>query len=167
VALIADDPSAPVILPVLACLTGMLGRQVTLFCPARDGAPAAWPVAGPLAVQAGAVTLAPLDAFFAPASWARHRPAFVLEHGHPRAALPAREVALRAGIAHLRFGDRSVPTAPAMSYRTRGFVSTALVLSLLHRRKGGVPPNTGAAEEYGRDAGWARMWGELGRLAGT
>ncbi|WP_230164150.1 glycosyltransferase family 4 protein [Roseomonas sp. CECT 9278] len=167
VALICADVAARDILPVLACLTGLLGREVTLFCPPA-ATPPAWPTSGPLAVRAEAVTRAPLAAFFAPASWATRRPAFILEHGRPRAALPAREVALRAGIAHLRFGDDSapavVPTAPAMSYRTRGFVSTALVLSLLDRRDGTVPPNTGAPEEYGRDAGWARLWGELGRL---
>jgi hypothetical protein len=92
----------------------------------------------------------------------------VLEHARPAAALPVRELALRAGIAHLRFGDAGAPavvsTAPAMSFRAGGFVATALVLSLLHRREGAVPPNTGAAEEYGRDAGWARLWGEIGRL---
>ena len=167
VALICEDATAHAIVPVLACLTGMLGRAVALFCPAPD-TPPAWPTTGPLAVRTEAVTLAPLEAFFAPATWATRRPAFILEHGRPRAALPAREVALRAGIAHLRFGDAGAPavvsTAPAMSYRTRGFVSTALVLALLHRRDGAVPPNTGAPEEYGRDAGWARLWGELGRL---
>ena len=167
VALICEDPGAREVVPVLACLTGMLGREVALFCPAPPAAPS-WPDSGPLAVRAEAVRLAPIDAFFAPASWAIRRPAFVLEHGRPAAALPAREVALRAGIAHLRFGDPAAPavvsTAPAMSYRTRGFVSTALVLGLLHRHEGEAPPNTGAAEEYGRDAGWARLWGELGRL---
>jgi hypothetical protein len=165
-ALLAADPAAPEVLPVLACLTGMLGRPVRLFCP--GGAAPPWPARGPLAVAAERVAVAPLGAFFDPGQWAQARPAFVLEHGRPGGPLPVREVALRAGIAHLRFGDPGapevVPTAPAMSYRTRGFVSTALVLGLLHRRAGGAPPNTGAAEEYGRDAGWARLWGELGRL---
>jgi hypothetical protein len=168
VALICDDPAAREILPVLACLTVMLGRAVVLFCPSQAAATPAWPTSGPLAVRLDAVSRAPVEAFFAPATWADHHPAFVLEHGRPAGALPAREVALRAGIAHLRFGDPGapelVPTTPAMSYRTRSFVSTALVLSLLHRRQGAAAPNTGAAEEYGRDAGWARLWGELGRL---
>lgn len=167
VALLCEDPSAREVVAVLACLTGMLGREVALFCPPAAAAPT-WQASGPLAVRTEAVRIAPIEAFFTPASWAARRPAFVLEHGRPAAALPAREVALRAGIAHLRFGDAGAPavvsTAPAMAYRTGGFVSTALVLSLLHRRDGAAPPNTGAAEEYGRDAGWARLWGELGRL---
>ncbi|BDG71997.1 glycosyltransferase [Roseomonas fluvialis] len=167
VALLCEDASAQPILPVLAFLTGPCERNVTLFCP-PTAVPPAWPTTGPLAVRAEAVAFAPVEAFFAAATWARHRPAFVLEHGRPEAALPVRELALRAGIAHLRFGDAGAPavvsTVPAMSFRTGGFVSTALVLSLLHRRDGAVPANTGAAEEYGRDAGWARLWGELGRL---
>lgn len=167
VALICADAAARDILPVLACLTVLLGREVALFCDHPPAAPA-WPASGPLAVRAEAVAVAPLADFFTPATWATRRPAFILEHGRPATSLPAREVALRAGIAHLRFGDAGAPavvsTAPAMSYRTRGFVSTALVLSLLDRRAGAVPPHTGAAEEYGRDAGWARLWGELGRL---
>jgi hypothetical protein len=167
VALLCDDAGAHEILPVLAYLTGTCGRDVLLFCAGPGQAPA-WPARGPLAVRAEAVALAPIDAFFNPATWAGRRPAMVLEHARPDAALAAREVALRAGIAHLRFGDAAapavVPTAPAMSYRTRGFVSTALVLALLHRRDGAVPRDSGAPEEYGRDAGWARLWGELGRL---
>lgn len=166
VALICEDPAAEGILPVLAYLTRSCGRMVTLFCPPAQRP--AWPETGPLAVRAEAVTFAPLESFFSPATWARQRPAFVLEHARPGAALAAREVTLRTGIAHLRFGDPAAPAvvspAPAMSFRTRGFVSTALVLALLHRRDGAVPPNTGASEEYGRDAGWARLWGELGRL---
>jgi hypothetical protein len=167
VALLADDPAAPAILPILAYLTATLGREVALFCPDPAALPA-WPAEGPLAPRAGAVSAAPIAAFFAPATWARRRPAFVLEHRSPGASLPAREVALRAGIAHLRFDDPAAPaavsTAPAMSFRTRGFVSTALVLGLLDRRGAGVPANAGAPEEYGRDAGWARIWGEIGRL---
>jgi glycosyltransferase involved in cell wall biosynthesis len=167
VALLCEDAAAPAILPVLACLTGMLRREVVLFCPSPETLPA-WPSSGPLAVRAEAVSAAPIDAFFAPESWARRRPAFVVEHRQPRASLPAREVALRTGIPHLRFDDPIAPvvvsTVPAMSYRTRGFVSTALVLGRLDRFDGAVPLNAGAAEEYGRDAGWARLWGELGRL---
>jgi hypothetical protein len=166
VALICEDAAAHAILPVLAYLTGSCGRRVTVFCPPAPRPD--WPESGPLAVRAEAVSLAPIEAFFAAATWARERPAFVLEHARPGAALAARELALRAGIAHLRFGDTAAPavvsSAPAMSFRTRGFVSTALVLSLLHRRDGAVPPNTGGPEEYGRDAGWARLWGELGHL---
>jgi hypothetical protein len=166
VALLCEDATAHAILPVLAFVTGPCARDVTLFCP--PGVSPDWPACGPLAVRAEAVAIAPIEAFFAPATWARHRPAFVLEHARPAAALPVRELALRAGIAHLRFGDAGAPAvvsgAPAMSFRTGGFVSTALVLSLLHRRDGAVPRNTGAAEEYGRDAGWARLWAELGRL---
>ncbi len=167
VALLAEDPAAPAILPVLAHVTGTLGRDVVLFCPDPAALPP-WPEAGPLAPRRGAVSAEPLATFFAPATWARRRPAFVLEHRSPAASLPAREVALRAGIAHLRFDDPAAPavvsTAPAMSFRTRGFVSTALVLGLLDRRGDEVPVNAGAAEEYGRDAGWARIWGEIGRL---
>ena len=167
VALLCEDAAAPAILPVLAFLTGPCARDVTVFCTSPD-TPPVWPDSGPLAIRPESVRLAPLGAFFLPATWTAHRPAFVIEHARPSAALPARELALRAGIAHLRFDDAAAPrvvsTAPAMSYRTGGFVSTALVLSLLHRRDGAVPPNTGAAEEYGRDAGWARLWGELGRL---
>lgn len=168
VALLTEDPAAREVGPVLACLTGMLEREVRLFTPAGAPPERPWPASGPLAVRAEALSFAPLAAFFDPASWARHRPAFVVEHGRPRRALPAREVALRAGIPHLRFADPAAPaavsTAPAMSYRANGFVSAALILSALHHRAGGAEHGPGAAEEYGRDAGWARLWWELGRL---
>jgi hypothetical protein len=114
------------------------------------------------------VSLEPLAGFFDPASWAGARPAFVVEHGRPAGCLPARELSLRAGLPHLRVGDPGAPeavsTAPSMSYRTRGFVSAALVLAALHRQDAPPPAHATAAEEFGRDAGWARIWGELGRL---
>lgn len=168
VALLAETPAAPDLVPILAHLTGALGREVRLFAASAAALPADWPAAGPLAIRREAVSLAPLAAFFAPATWREARPAFVVERGHMPAARPAREVALRAGIAHLRIGDPAappvLPRVPAMSYRARGFVSAALAMAMLDRRGAEVPPNAGAAEEYGRDAGWARIWRELGRL---
>lgn len=169
VALLAEDAAADALRPVLAYLTTTLGRDVRIFAahPAPDAVPA-WPAAGPMAVAAERVSLARLGEYFEAATWARARPAFVVEHGRPEAALPAREVALRAGIAHLRIGDPAAPdivrAEPALSYRTRGFVSAALALSALHRRRGALPEHAAAAEEFGRDAGWARIWGEIGRL---
>lgn len=171
VALLTEDPDSPALPPILACLTGMLGREVRIFTPSGAAPARPWPDSGPLAVWRDAVTYAPLAAFFDAGSWARHRPAFIVEHGRPAAARAAREVALRAGIRHLRFADPSAPpavsTAPAMSYRANGFVSAALVLSALHRQSGHAAAGPGIAEEYGRDAGWARMWTELGRLLAT
>lgn len=169
VALLAEDAAASELLPVLAFLTTTLGRAVTLFT--IDGAAAAlpdWPVDGPLAVRRDAVARAGMGDFFDPRSWGPQRPAFVIEHGRPAAARPAREVALRARIAHLRIGDPAAPdvvsTAPALAYRTRGFVSAALVMAALHRWNGAPPDAVDAAEEFGRDAGWARIWVEFGRL---
>lgn len=166
VALITDDPAAPEVGAILACLTTLHGRSVCLFAP--EGPLPDWPATGPLAVRAEAVSHAPQAAFFAPATWSGLRPAFVVEHGRPPGALPAREVALRAGLRHLRFADPAAPavasTAPAMSYRARGVLSAGLVLAAMHRDAGDPPEHTTAAEEYGRDAGWARIWGEIGRL---
>ncbi|MBR0673519.1 glycosyltransferase [Neoroseomonas soli] len=168
VALLTEDPDARELAPVLACLTTMLGRQVRIFAP--EGVPPVqpWPTSGPLAVRAEAISFRPIEAFFEPSTWAQSRPAFVVEHGRPARTIPAREVALRAGIPHLRIADPAAPpvvsTAPAMSYRTSGFLQAALVLSALHHRAGGSASGPGAAEEYGRDAGWARLWRELGRL---
>jgi hypothetical protein len=167
VALLAEDPSAAELTPVLAYLTTTLGRAVTIFAP--DGAAwPEWPAEGPLAVRREAVSHAPTAAFFDPRHWHGHQPAFVIEHARPAATRPAREIALRAGIAHLRIGDETAPpvvsTGPALAYRTCSFISAALVMAALHRRTGmGTEPDD-AAEEYGRDAGWARIWGELGRL---
>ena len=168
VALMATDAAAPALLPVLAYLTSTLGREVALFV----GDPAAplpeWPESGPLAVRRKAVTVAGLDAAFDPRRWQRRRPAFFVEHGRAPAARPAREIALRSGIPHLRFGETSAPevvsTAPALTYRVGGFVSAALVLAALHRRAGQPPVIDEATEEFGLDAGWARLWGELGQL---
>lgn len=166
VALITADPAAPELGAILACLTSLHGRRVRLFVP--DGPLPEWPATGPLAVRGQAVGRAPLAAFFDPATWSRDRPAFVVEHGRPVATLPAREVALRAGIRHLRFADPGAPavafTGPALSYRVRGVVSAALVLAALHHGGGDPPEHATAAEEYGRDAGWARIWGEISRL---
>jgi len=166
VALITEDPAAPELGAMLACLTTLHGHNVQLFAP--EGPLPDWPATGPLAVPAASVSHAPIGAFFAPATWARHRPAFVVEHGRPFAALPAREMALRAGIRHLRFGDPAAPavaaTGPAMSYRARSLISATLILAAMHRSQEEPPEHTTAAEEYGRDAGWARIWGELGRL---
>lgn len=169
VALLAETPGAADLVPVLAYLTGTLRRGVRLFAATPGAAlPEAWPTAGLLAIRQSAVSLAPLAAFFDPATWRQARPAFVVERGHLPQARPAREVALRAGIAHLRISDPSAPAvlppAPAMSYRARSFVSAALAMAELDSRGAAVPANAGAAEEYGRDAGWARIWGELGRL---
>ncbi len=169
VALLAEDAAARELVPVLACLTTMFKRQVRLFAASgAAAAAAAWPAAGPLAVRAEQVSIEPLGSFFTPQAWSEARPAFVVEHGRPAGSLPAREVTLRARIRHLRLGDPAapdvVPTGPAMSYRARSFVSAALVLASLDRQDGQVPPAAGAEEEYARDAGWARLWGELGRL---
>ena len=153
---------------VTVALGSTLGREVALFV----GDPAAplpeWPESGPLAVRRKAVTVAGLDAAFDPRRWQRRRPAFFVEHGRAPAARPAREIALRSGIPHLRFGETSAPevvsTAPALTYRVGGFVSAALVLAALHRRAGQPPVIDEATEEFGLDAGWARLWGELGQL---
>lgn len=168
VALLAEDPAAAALLPVLAYLTTTLGRAVTLFT--ADGAAAlpGWPSEGPLAVRREAVSRAGFPAFFDPRSWSRQRPAYIIEHGRPAATRPAREIALRAHIPHLRIGDATAPkvvsTAPALAYRTQGFVSAALVMAALDRRDGTSAAADQAAEEFGRDAGWARIWAELGRL---
>lgn len=168
VALLAEDPAAPALLPLVAFITATLGRELRIF--AGNGATRLpdWPAAGPLAPRPGGVSLAPLPAFLDPASWAGTRPAFVVEHGRPAACQPARELCLRTGIAHLRVEDPGAPeviaTAPALAYRARGFVSAALALAALHRQDGAPPHQAAAAEEFGRDAGWARIWGELGRL---
>ncbi len=168
VALLAEDAAAPDLVPVLAFLTTTLGREVAVFAAQGAGALPAWPVDGPLAVRRDAVSCAGIEAFFDPRSWGRLRPAFIVEHGRPAAARPAREIALRSSIPHLRIGDAMAPdvvsTAPALAYRARGFISAALVMAALHRWDG-VPPDAGdAAEEFGRDAGWARIWAEFGRL---
>jgi len=169
VALLAEDAAAPMLRPVLAYLTTTLGRDVRIFAAEPEGRAApAWPAAGPLAVRADRVSRAPLAAYFEAATWAQARPAFVVEHGRPDGALPAREIALRAGIAHLRIGDPAAPevvaAGPARSYRTRGFVSAALVMAALHRHQAAPGEQPGAAEEFARDAGWARIWAEIGRL---
>jgi hypothetical protein len=168
VALLAEDIAAPEILPVLAHLTTTLGRRVTVFTPEGAVALPDWPQDGPLAVRCEAIARAGMADFFEPKTWSRQRPAFIVEHRRPAATRPAREVALRAGIAHLRFGDPAAPdvvsTAPALSHRTRHLVSTALVLGMLDRCDGSPAEAGDAAEEFGRDAGWARIWGEIGRL---
>jgi glycosyltransferase involved in cell wall biosynthesis len=171
VALLTEDLAAPILLPVLAFLTATLGRSVTIFTPDGTEALPDWPQEGPLAVQRSAISLAMMADFFSPQSWLRQRPVFIIEHGRPATTRPVREIALRAGIAHLRIGDEAAPdvvsTAPAMAHRTRGFVSTALVLATLDRRNGAATDASGAAEEFGRDAGWARIWSEIGRLLAT
>lgn len=165
VALLAGDIAEPALVPVLAFLTTALGRDVVVFAP--DAPAPDWPKDGPLAVRRAAVSLArPADAFD-PLRWQRRRPAFIVEHGRTAAARPAREVALRAGIAHLRIGDAMAPdvasAAPGLCYRARGFVSAAVVMAALDRR--GDPQGVAdAAEELGKDAGWARIWGELGQV---
>ncbi|GGJ28555.1 glycosyltransferase [Neoroseomonas lacus] len=168
VAMLVEDITAPDLLPVLAYLTTALGRKVTIFAPDRAVPLPDWPNDGPLAVRREAIARADVADFFDPKFWNRRRPVFVVEHGRAAATRPAREVALRAGIAHLRFGDPAAPdavsTAPAMAYRTRHFISTALVLATLDRQNGAATEAGGAAEEFGRDAGWARIWGEIGRL---
>ena len=167
VALLAEDAAAAYLVPILAYLTSTLGRGVRLF--AAQGSAEAWPTEGPLAIRAELVGIAPLSAFFDAATWATGRPPYILEHGRPLGSLAAREVALRAGIPHLRLGDATAPdivtTAPAPSYRARSFVSAALVIAALDRRA--ARPAAAAPtlpEEYARDAGWARIWAELGRL---
>ncbi|MEO3475451.1 glycosyltransferase [Roseomonas sp. CAU 1739] len=166
VALLAEDAAAADLVPLLAFLTTTLGREVTIFAP--EARVPDWPSDGPLAVRRAAISMAaPTDAFD-PARWQRRRPAFFIEHGRPAAARPAREIALRAGIAHLRSGDAAAPdavsTAPAHGYRARGFVSAALVLAMLHHRAELPAAGADAAEELGRDAGWAHIWGQLSRL---
>ncbi|MBR0649936.1 glycosyltransferase [Roseomonas terrae] len=167
VALLAEDPAAPDLLPVLACLTAAQRRAVTIFAP--DGAAMPdWPTDGPLAVRREAISLAATGAFFDPGGWNGRRPAFIVELGRPARTRPAREIALRAGIPHLRIGDPAAPdvvsTAPALAYRTRSFVSAALVMAALDRRAGIPAEASDAAEEFGRDAGWARIWAEVGRV---
>jgi len=166
VALLAADATAPALLPVLAQLTGTLGRSVALFTDHMPADPPAWPEAGPLAVRRDAVSIEPMAAVFDPGRWRRHRPAFFVEHRRPASARPAREVAQRAGIAHLRFDDplapEAVPIGPALTYRTRGLVSTALVLGVLHRMTPEMVPTEQRDTELSRDAGWARIWSELG-----
>lgn len=168
VALLAEDIAAPALLPVLAYLTSALRRRVTLFTADQATPMPDWPTEGPLAVRREAITRAGSKDFFDPKFWSRQRPVFIVEHGRATAVRPAREVALRAGIAHLRFDDAGAPdvvsTQPAMAYRTRHFISTALALSALDRLNGASVEAGGAAEEFGRDAGWARIWGEIGRL---
>jgi hypothetical protein len=167
VALLAEDAAAAELVPILAYLTSTLGRGVRLF--AAQGSAAAWPTEGPLAIRAELAGIAPLSAFFDAATWATGRPPYILEHGRPLGSLAAREVALRAGIPHLRLGDATAPdivtTAPAPSYRARSFVSAALVIAALDRRAARPAAAAPAVpEEYARDAGWARIWAELGRL---
>ncbi len=168
VALLTEDPGAVELRPILAYLTTALGRVVTLFVPDGVAALPEWPADGPLAVQQDAISCATMAAFFDPQTWRHERPAFVVEHGRPATSRPAREIAMRAGIAHLRIADPSAPgvvsTRAALTYRTRGFVSAALVMAALHRRDGDASGTDDAAEELGLDAGWARIWSELGRL---
>lgn len=168
VALLAAEASAPALLPVLAYLTTTLGREVALFVTDPAAPLPDWPAEGPLAVRRERIAVAGLDTVFDPQRWQRRRPAFFVEHGRPAAARPAREIALRTAIPHLRFGEATAPevvsTAPALSYRAGGFISAALVLAALHRRAAQPPAAEQAAEEFGRDAGWARLWAELGRL---
>ncbi|MBW6396496.1 glycosyltransferase [Roseomonas sp. HJA6] len=167
-AVLAADASAPALLPVLAFLTTALGRQVALFVANPEAGLPNWPQDGPLTVRGEMIALAGLDAAFDPHRWRGRRPAFFVEHGRTSAARPAREVALRSGIAHLRFGEATAPevvsTAPALSYRAGGVVSTALVLATLDRQAEEAAATGDAAEELGRDAGWARLWSEFGRL---
>ncbi|MBR0678459.1 hypothetical protein GXW77_20010, partial [Roseomonas alkaliterrae] len=95
--------------------------------------------------------------------------AFVVEHGRPPGAGPVRELALRAGIAHLRTADPGAPEVlaipPGPSARARGLASAALAMAA-YDRAAETPPDGAAAEEFARDAGWARIWAELGRLIG-
>jgi hypothetical protein len=168
VALLAEDIGAQDVLPVLAYLTTTLRRTVTLFASGNAAPLPDWPTDGPLAVRRDAITRAKMTDFFDPKYWAGRRPVFIVEHGRATATRPVREVALRAGVAHLRFGDAAAPdvisTRPAMAYRTRHFISTALALSALDRLNGAFTEASSAADEFGRDAGWARIWSELGRL---
>ncbi|MBB5690017.1 hypothetical protein FHS88_002143 [Roseomonas alkaliterrae] len=167
VAILAADAGAPGLLPILAFATGTLGRSVILFAP--GGQPPSGPASGPLAIRPGSVSLAPAAAFLDPATWRGRRPAFVVEHGRPPGAGPVRELALRAGIAHLRTADPGAPEVlaipPGPSARARGLASAALAMAA-YDRAAETPPDGAAAEEFARDAGWARIWAELGRLIG-
>lgn len=167
VAILAADAAAPDLLPILAFVTGTIGRPVVLF--AAGGALPPGPPSGPLAIRPGTISLAPLAEAFDPGSWRGRRPAFVVEHGRPAGAEPAREIALRAGIPHLRIADpaapKVVPIPPGPSARARGLASAALVMAAFDRGAG-TGQDTAAAEEFARDAGWARIWAELGRLVG-
>ncbi len=168
VALLAEDLAAPDLVPVLAYLTTTLGRAVRIFTRDATGPLPDWPTEGPLSVRCDGISRAESAAFFDPRSWRQQRPAFIVEHGRSAVTRPAREIALRCRIAHLRIGDPAAPdvvsTAPALAYRTRNFISAALVLAALDRRDGAPPELNDATEEFGRDAGWARIWGEIGRL---
>jgi glycosyltransferase involved in cell wall biosynthesis len=166
VALLAERADAPGLLPLLAFLTLAEGREVLLF---HGGAALPdWPRNGPLAVRADAVLGAPVAAFFRPATWAEGAPVVVVEHGRP-SGCAAREAALRAGLPYLSYGDPAAP--PVLEHpgapcaRVRGFAAAALHLAALGRA---VPPSgtdPALAREFGQDAGWARMWREIGDLA--
>lgn len=165
VALLAARADAPALLPLLAFLTGAEGREVRLFH--AGGALPDWPRSGPLALPADAVAGAPVADFFRPATWAEGAPVVVIEHGRPGGGA-AREAALRAGLPYLSYGDPAAPPVlehpGASTARVRGFAAAALHLAAL--RRAGTPPGAdpAVAREFGQDAGWARMWREIGDL---
>ncbi|MBP0463163.1 glycosyltransferase [Roseomonas sp. PWR1] len=165
VALLTRRPDAPDLLPLLAFLTRVQGRQLRLFHAGE--APPSWPASGPLAVRTEAIQLLPIDAFFRAATWSAGGPGCIIEHGRPTTSV-AREVALRAGIPHLSVADPAAPAVakaqPSLSGRARGFVSAALLLAALDRDVDWREADRTLAVEYGQDAGWARIWRELGDL---
>ncbi len=165
VALLADRADGPALVPLLAFLTGSEGRKVRLFH-AGETLPD-WPRNGQLAVPADAVTAAPVAEFFRPSTWAEGAPICVIEHGRP-AGCATREAALRAGVPYLSYGDPAAPPVldepGASSARVRGFAAAALHLAALGRAAPRSGPDPAVAREFGQDAGWARMWREIGDL---
>lgn|GEM_PF-2192246 len=168
--LLPDVGGDAALVPVLAHLTTTLGLAVDLYLDDPGRALPGFPVEGPLAIAADAVRRRPLDAFFDPATHGRERPRFVVEFGRRLAAAAAREVTMRAGIPHLRLFDEALPrvaSGPALRQRARGFVAAALAMAAMKREGEQLAElvRTGRTEELSRDAGWARLWHEVGRLA--
>ncbi len=166
VALLAARADAPALLPLLAFLTATEGREVRLF---HAGGPVPdWPRHGALAMRADAISDAPLATFFRPETWADGAPACVVEHGRP-GGCAAREAALRAGVPYLSYGDPAAPPTVeqpgAACARARGFAAAALHLAALGRAGPRSAPDPAVARELGQDAGWARLWREIGDLA--
>lgn len=165
VALLAERADTPALLPLLAFLTGAEGHEVRLFH--AGGALPDWPRNGPLALRAEAVTGAPLAEFFQPGTWAAAAPTCVVEHGRP-AGCAVREAALRAGLPYLSYGDPAAPPVleepGASCARARGFAAAALHLASLGRAVPAAGPDAAVMREFGHDAGWARMWREIGDL---
>ncbi len=128
VALICEDATAREVLPVLACLTGMLGREVTLFCPSppapRHGRhPARWacaprPFASPRSRPSSRRPAGPPGA--PPSWWSTAAPAPPCRHARSRCARASR-ICASAIRARRRWSRprRPCPIAPGASFRPR------------------------------------------------